>query len=64
MLEEAKEDAILHHASCNFKKIPGKMYHLYRRSDGTSYFSMISPQVYIYLTFRLLARTHRRFADA
>ena len=45
VLEEAKEDAILHHAACNFKKIPGKIYHLYRRYDGKAYFSMISPQV-------------------
>ena len=44
VLEEAKEGAILHHAACNFKKIPGKMYRLYRRKDGTVYFSMISPQ--------------------
>ncbi|XP_028402950.1 uncharacterized protein C1orf50 homolog [Dendronephthya gigantea] len=44
VLEEAKEDAVLHHAACNFKKIPGKMYHLYLRKDGTSYFSIISPE--------------------
>ena len=45
MLEETKRDAELHHAACNFKKRPGQMYHLYRRSNGTTYFSMLSPKV-------------------
>jgi len=43
VLEEAKRDAELHHAQCNFKKIPGKLYYLYQRSSGTSYISMLSP---------------------
>ncbi|XP_046859493.1 uncharacterized protein C1orf50 homolog isoform X2 [Xenia sp. Carnegie-2017] len=44
VLEDAKQNALLHHAACNFKKIPGKMYYLYRRKDDTSYFSMVSPE--------------------
>lgn len=44
VLEETKRDAELHHAACNFKKRPGQMYHLYRRSNGTTYFSMLSPK--------------------
>jgi len=44
VLEEAKQNAELHHAACNFKKRPGQMYYLYKRSNGTTYFSMLSPK--------------------
>lgn len=43
VLEEAKQDQELHRAQCNFKRLPGKIYHLYRKSDGSTYFSMLSP---------------------
>ena len=43
LLEEATLAARLHRARCNFRKIPGKIYHLYRREDGELYFSMLSP---------------------
>nr|XP_039253661.1 uncharacterized protein C1orf50 homolog isoform X1 [Styela clava] len=43
VLEEAKRDAELHHAACNFRKIPGKLY-LYKRESGQTYFSMLSPE--------------------
>lgn len=48
ILETAQRDVELSHAHCNFQRIPGKVYHLYRKkiqgSDATeSYFSMISP---------------------
>ena len=43
ILETAKRDTQLHHAACNFTKVPGKIYHLYERSCGTTYFSMLSP---------------------
>ncbi|HMY17535.1 MAG TPA: DUF2452 domain-containing protein [Polyangium sp.] len=43
LLEEARESALLQRAKCNFRKIPGKTYHLYRRPDGELYFSMLSP---------------------
>ena len=29
ILETAKRDTQLHHAACNFTKVPGKIYHLY-----------------------------------
>lgn len=45
VLEEAKRDADLHHAACNFKKIPGKLYYLYKRPSGQTYFSMLSSEV-------------------
>ncbi|EDQ90283.1 uncharacterized protein MONBRDRAFT_3023, partial [Monosiga brevicollis MX1] len=48
VLEEAKKDVSLAHARCNFKRIPNRIYHLYRRTnpdlDGEKYFSMLSPQ--------------------
>ena len=43
VLEAAQQDQELHRAECNFKRIPGRIYHLYRKSDGRSYFSMLSP---------------------
>jgi len=44
LLEEAQLSARLQRASCSFRKIPGKTYHLYRRPDGELYFSMLSPE--------------------
>jgi len=45
VLLEANENLKLHHAACNFHKIPGHIYHLYERSSGQQYFSMLSPEV-------------------
>jgi hypothetical protein len=42
VLEAARRDAELHRATCRFKKIPGRVYHLYRKPDGERYFSMLS----------------------
>jgi len=53
VLEEAKRDADLHHAACNFKKIPGKLYYLYKRNSGQTYFSMLSPEVNVLCAFLL-----------
>lgn len=44
ILEESQSAQDLHHAACNFKKIPGHIYHLYRRESGQTYFSMLSPE--------------------
>lgn len=43
VLSEAREEQALTHAQCAFKRIPGKVYHLYRKGDGSTYFSMLSP---------------------
>lgn len=45
ILVEAKINSQLHHAACNFKKIPGNTYYLYKRQTGQTYFSMLSPKV-------------------
>ena len=44
VLESAQQDQELHRAECNFKRIAGKFYHLYRKPNGQSYFSMLSPE--------------------
>ncbi len=44
ILEHAQNDQSLHRAKCNFKRKPGEIYHLYKKSDDSLYFSMLSPQ--------------------
>lgn len=44
ILENSARDQQLHRAKCNFKRQPGKIYHLYRKGDETTYFSMLSPK--------------------
>lgn len=43
VLEQTRRDQDLHRAQCNFKRIPGRVYHLYRRGDGRLLFSMLAP---------------------
>ena len=43
VMEAAHTDLQLHRAQCNFKRIPGKVYHLYRHNNGQLHFSMLSP---------------------
>lgn len=43
IVDEARRDAELHRAVCRFPKRPGHVYHLYRKPDGSTYFSMLSP---------------------
>lgn len=47
VLERAQRDAALHRADCNFEKVAGQTYHLYRRAVGgvtREYFSLLSPE--------------------
>ncbi|ADH84898.1 DUF2452 domain-containing protein [Desulfurivibrio alkaliphilus] len=44
ILDNARRDQELHRARCNFRRLPGHTYHLYRRPDGESYFSMLAPE--------------------
>lgn len=44
ILNKASRDVELHRAECRFHRVPGQKYHLYRRADGTTFFSMLSPQ--------------------
>lgn len=43
LLEETRYNQELHRAECGFKKIPGRVYHLYKRENATLLFSMLSP---------------------
>ncbi len=43
VLEAAARDQQLHNAQCSFRKIAGRVYHLYRKADGSAYFSQLSP---------------------
>jgi len=44
VLESAQRDQALHRAQCNFRRIPGHVYYLYRRPEGATYFSMLAPE--------------------
>ncbi len=43
VLDETRRNHELHNVPCAFKRRPGQVYHLYRRADGSRYFSMLSP---------------------
>lgn len=43
VLETARHDQNLHRARCNFKRIPGHIYHLYVNKSQSTYFSMLTP---------------------
>ena len=47
VLEDARLNALLHQTSCNFKKIPGSTYYVYkqRKYPDKEFISMISPEV-------------------
>jgi hypothetical protein len=45
VLDDAKHSGDLHRATCNFKRRPGHVYHLYRsKTDAKLYWSMLSPE--------------------
>jgi hypothetical protein len=43
VLAQAREEQALTRAQCAFKHIPGKTYHFFRKGDGATFFSMLSP---------------------
>lgn len=43
ILAEARRDQELNHARCTFQRKPGNTYHLYKKKNGTTYFSLLSP---------------------
>nr|ACO13078.1 C1orf50 homolog [Lepeophtheirus salmonis] len=44
VLEESNRNKQLHHIACNFKKVPGKLYYVYKKPSGQEYISMLSPE--------------------
>lgn len=47
LLDKARRDADLHRAECAFEKRPGGVYHLYRRTDGSVWFSRLAPDEWV-----------------
>lgn len=43
VLEEARDDAVLHRATCRFERRVGHTYHLYQAGEARPYFSLLSP---------------------
>lgn len=43
ILDDARESVELHRARCNFVRRPGSTYHLYERTGGELYFSLLAP---------------------
>merc|ERR1712242_695857 len=46
VLEDARLNALLHKTACNFKKVPGKTYYVYKqkKNPDEEFLSMISPE--------------------
>lgn len=44
IVEQAARDIDLVHVECRFRRVPGRVYHLYERADGARYFSMLAPE--------------------
>ena len=44
IVEQASRDVDLVHVECRFRRVAGRIYHLYERQDGHRYFSMLSPE--------------------
>jgi hypothetical protein len=43
IIDQAARDVDLIHVECRFRRVPGRIYHLYEKRDGHRYFSMVSP---------------------
>jgi hypothetical protein len=50
IVEQASRDMDLLHVDCRFRRVPGRVYHLYERADGHRYFSMLAPDDFGYTT--------------
>lgn len=50
IVEQASRDLDLIHVDCRFRRVPGRIYHLYERPDGHRYFSMVAPDEFGYPT--------------
>lgn len=44
IVEQAGRDLDLIQVECRFRRVPGRIYHLYERPDGHRYFSMLAPE--------------------
>lgn len=48
IVERASRDIDLIHAECRFRRVPGRIYHLYEKPGGHRYFSMVAPDEFGY----------------
>ncbi len=55
IIEQASRDVDLIHAECRFRRVPGRIYHLYERPDGQRFFSMLGPDENIGSSGRFVA---------
>jgi hypothetical protein len=46
VMDQASRDIDLIHVECRFRRVAGRVYHLYERPGGHRYFSMLSPDEY------------------
>jgi hypothetical protein len=44
IVEQASRDVELVHAECRFRRVAGRIYHLYEKPGGQRYFSMLDPE--------------------
>lgn len=63
LLECARRDAELHRVRCNFEKKPGGVYHLYRKTDGELWFSLLAPDEWSTPQPQIFEGTYRLEAD-
>lgn len=63
VLEETRQNQQLHRALCQFRKIPGKIYHLYQKPNGSLYFSMLAPNEWGGNTAHVFQGSYRLEAD-
>lgn len=48
IVERAGRDLDLINADCRFRRVPGRIYHLYEKAGGHRYFSMVAPDEFGY----------------
>jgi hypothetical protein len=63
LLEKARRDAELHRAACSFEKQAGGEYHLYRREEGSRWFSRIGPNEWVTPQAQTFEGTYRLELD-
>lgn len=48
IVAQASRDLDLIHVECRFRRVPGRIYHLYEKAGGHRYFSMVAPEEFGY----------------
>jgi hypothetical protein len=53
MSEQENNETLMKETQGTFITVPGQIYHIYRRSDGTLFVSMIKPEEWDMIRFKL-----------